>query len=153
MSTPIQPVQNNNSVLPLRETVINPLALKKDIEAYNFEFVNKLVGYVTPTTAGTYPILDVNGSQLLVPANSYIVAVGVKTLGAPLVGGTSANVQTTDGTIILSAQTTSTVNAGLMVMPGTASLGPANKLIASTTVGTYTAGKIMYNIFYVSLEN
>ena len=151
----VHPVQNNNAVLPIRGVVPNPLDLKLRFEEFNTSFVNKLSGIITPTVAGTYPILDSNGNPLILPASCLVLAAGMRNMGLALTTGTNVLLETTESTpsVILPAQTIATINTGVILAPTTAHFGPNAYGVVAVTTGTFAVGTQIYvNIFYLHLD-
>lgn len=151
MSRPT-PAFNNDSCLPVRNTVVDTLKIISEATTYNQTFVQKVEGWFSPTVAATYPILNNLGSQLIIPANSQILSAAIRSVGVAT-GGTSATIQDEIVNVFLAAQTLVNLNAGVISLPAVTSTGTVPSHLASLTVGTFPAGTRFYvQVCYLQLE-
>ena len=155
MSSNVFPVSNNNNVLPLRQTTPNPFDLKGDLANEGLAFVNKIEGYISPTAAGTYAILNTDGNQISLPQNCIVNAIGLKSVGSTPLTGTSVAVATTFPQTILAAQVSASILTGIVLAPAIATFSSANlpgKLNA-VTLGAFAADTIIkVVVYYMPLE-
>lgn len=155
MSSNVFPVSNNNNVLPIRQTNPNPVDLKSNFEALNLGFVSKLEGYISPTTAGTYAILDSNGSQISLPTNCIVNAIGLKSVGTTPSTGTSVAIASSFPQTILAAVLTAVIIPGTITAPAISAFAAANEpgKLNAVTVGTFSPDTIIkVVVYYLPLE-
>jgi hypothetical protein len=151
----IQSVTGNESVQPLRSTIITASGIKDELEASNMNPINKLTGYIKPVGEGVIPVVDINGMPILLPANCCIQAIGLGTIGAPLLAGTTIAINTVLPAVnLLPATSIAAINAKLLVVPATTALVSTTSIaIEATAAGSFTAGvAILFNVYYLSLE-
>ena len=151
------PIRNNDSFFPVRATDPNPLTIKNELADFNMLPIYKLTGYIKPTIAQDYVILDNLKNPLILPENCFIIAVGISKLGANAIGGTSVGVSTTDSTpsVVLAPVTVSEINGGKISAPVTATFTGSGGAIGlkAITLGIFTpAPTLLINVFYVALE-
>ena len=152
----VLPVLNNNNFIPIRSTIPNPLDMKLQAESYNLDMIQKLTGLCKPTVAGTYNIIDImNGSPLIIPENSFVIACGIQNVGTATSGGTNATIQTNGTPVIvfLNAVALADLNKGFIAAPVTAATGSETAGVVCLTTGTFAANTtFLVNVFFVHLE-
>lgn len=151
----VQPVQNNQAVLPMRQTTPNPLEILSTLQSFNFQVPTNIIGYSSPIGAGIVPIVDINGNQVLIPDHSLILAVGMETSENVLDSGVTINIQTIETVpqVIYAAKTAAEINVGIFGGPTLGTLGTTTIGLSSLVTGTVFTPRpqIKYNIYVISM--
>jgi hypothetical protein len=123
-------------------------ALQNNVETLS------VVGVVTPTAAGDYPVLAANGLVVTLPAGAKVLSVNLQNNGTVLVGGTnvvvSRSAALTAGTNLTAVSLTADINNGVVVAADAAAGVASSTLLnlVATTVGVFTAGNVRVQVNY-----
>ena len=149
-------VSSYNRYSTIQNLGVNPLQIKAGGENFPLSYINSIVGFVAPTAAGNYQVVDASGSSIIMPTNIVILAAGIQAPGnTPLVGGTNVSFglsSTALGNIttaIANTVPTATINAGESVQ-STITPSGTDVYLTATSVGTYTSGVAKINILYLT---
>lgn len=146
-------VNNNDSFKNIENTILGNASIATALASLGLTNLPKvLVGYVTPTAAGNYAVVDKQGSTLVLPAGAVVTNV-IQNARTTLVGGTSIQVglALTSGTVVVNALSSAVVLAAINIGSHelTASTVGVNRYVSATVVGTFTAGTEAIRIVYL----